>query len=121
MATSCLSRSIDRPQISDHRDLHNQVVEMGTDNHEEDRKKATGLRKALGTVSQPSSQPTTANANFLTTKQQLLVLEKLGAVPTLAADEVRNIIADGIADKFGEIYRTFPLLATDPSSFLSPP
>lgn len=45
---------------------------------------------------------------LLTTKQQLLALEKLGVLPTPAADEVRNIIAEGIADKFGETYRTFP-------------
>lgn len=49
-----------------------------------------------------------ANANLLTTKQQLLALEKLGALPTTAANEVRNIVAEGIADKFGEPYRNFP-------------
>ncbi|KAL2283954.1 hypothetical protein FJTKL_09202 [Diaporthe vaccinii] len=54
----------------------------------QDRKKATDLQKELET--------------------QLLALEKLGALPTPAADEVRNIIAEGIADKFGETYRTFP-------------
>ncbi|KAI7774263.1 hypothetical protein LA080_009013 [Diaporthe eres] len=53
----------------------------------QDRKKATDLQKELET---------------------LLALEKLGALPTPAADEVRNIIAEGIADKFGETYRTFP-------------
>lgn len=78
----------------------------------DDRKKASDLQKALETVSQPSSRLasflTAANANFLTTKQQLLALEKLGALPTLAADEVRNIIAEGIADKFGDNYRKFP-------------
>ncbi|KAG6367152.1 hypothetical protein INS49_001336 [Diaporthe citri] len=61
---------------------------MATNHQEEDHKKATGLQKALET--------------------QLLGLEKLGALPTTAADEVRNIIAEGIADKFGETYRTFP-------------
>lgn len=83
------------------------VVKMATTN-EQDRKKATGLQLALETVSQPSSQPRAANANFLTTKQQLLGLEKLGALPTPAADEIRNIVAEGIAEKFGETYRTFP-------------
>lgn len=56
--------------------------------NEQDRKKAAGLQKALET--------------------QLLALEKLGALPTPAADEVRNIVAEGIADKFGEPYRNFP-------------
>ncbi|KKY32253.1 hypothetical protein UCDDA912_g07794 [Diaporthe ampelina] len=61
---------------------------MAPNGDDQDRKKASDLQKALET--------------------QLLALEKLGALPTHAADEVRNIVAEGIADKFGESYRTFP-------------
>ncbi|POS76751.1 hypothetical protein DHEL01_v204864 [Diaporthe helianthi] len=53
----------------------------------DDRKKANGLQKEMET---------------------LLALEKLGALPPTAADEVRNIVAEGIANKFSEPYRTFP-------------
>ncbi|KUI54208.1 hypothetical protein VP1G_01556 [Cytospora mali] len=38
----------------------------------------------------------------------LLQLEKLGVLDGDDADEIRNIVAEGIAEKFDERYRTFP-------------
>ncbi|ROW13649.1 hypothetical protein VPNG_04520 [Cytospora leucostoma] len=38
----------------------------------------------------------------------LLKLEKLGALTVEDADEIRNIVAEGIADKFNKRYRAFP-------------
>ncbi|KAI3398556.1 hypothetical protein diail_8901, partial [Diaporthe ilicicola] len=38
----------------------------------------------------------------------LLALEKLEVLAPSSADEIRNIVAEGIADKFGETYRAFP-------------
>ncbi|ROV98768.1 hypothetical protein VMCG_06816 [Cytospora schulzeri] len=40
--------------------------------------------------------------------QPLLELEKLGALDAEMADEIRNIVAEGIAEKFEERYRIFP-------------
>ncbi|KAG8166758.1 hypothetical protein KVR01_002447 [Diaporthe batatas] len=53
----------------------------------DERKKATSLQQAMET---------------------LLALENLGTLTSTAADEVRNIVAEGIANKFGELYRSFP-------------
>lgn len=80
-------------------------------NVEKERKQASDLQKGLETVSQLiiySSLPFPANGNSLTTKQQLLGLQRLGFLAPPAADEIRNLVAEGIADKLGDSYRTFP-------------
>ncbi|KAL1845954.1 hypothetical protein Daus18300_014396 [Diaporthe australafricana] len=63
---------------------------MATNNAIQGRTKAASLQRELET--------------------QLLALEKLGVLNAASADEVRNIVAEGIADKFSETYRTFPLV-----------
>lgn len=99
-------RSVGHSRISNHRDIDKQSRQNG-DQRARPREgnrpsKGAGDRKSIIFLT------TCSKRSLLTTKQQLLALEKLGALPTPAADEVRNIIAEGIADKFGETYRTFP-------------
>lgn len=62
----------------------------------------------IGIDSSKRARAHAQRSNLLTTKQQLLALEKLRALTPTAADEVRNIVAEGIANKFGEPYRSFP-------------
>ncbi|KAK2601051.1 hypothetical protein N8I77_010526 [Diaporthe amygdali] len=56
-------------------------------NVEKERKQASDLQKGLET---------------------LLGLQRLGFLAPPAADEIRNLVAEGIADKLGDSYRTFP-------------
>lgn len=106
LASETFSRFVDRSRISDHRDPNKQSRQNG-----DQRGPQEGDWPSEGAGDRKSTTATataTATANLLTTKQQLLALEKLGALPTDAADEVRNIVAEGIADKFSQPYRSFP-------------
>lgn len=104
LASERFSRFVDRSRISNHRDLNKQSRQ-----NDDQREPQEGDWPSEGAGDRKSAVATaTATANLLTTKQQLLALEKLGALPTDAADEVRNIIAEGIADKFSQPYRSFP-------------